>query len=139
MTHAAPSEIRLSASPRFLHPQTNGTLNECFPIWCWSSAMVKTSDSCKSAMPPVTTVRKTHIDVVYTDRLQDLSFDGMSNSDLCHDGNRDSFHDSLDHARVGLFVSSVPESGLEHTIRATPPSRLMFAGIRSNYQLSLYW
>ena len=42
---AAPSEIRLSASPRFLAPHTKGTLKVCLLMWCCSSAGVRTSDS----------------------------------------------------------------------------------------------
>ena len=48
----------------------------------------------------------THINVVNTDRLQDLGFDGVSNSDLGHDGDRDSLHDGPDHTGVRLLVSS---------------------------------
>lgn len=39
---AAPSAIRLRASPRSRHPQTNGALKLCLLIWCKSSAGVKT-------------------------------------------------------------------------------------------------
>ena len=40
---AAPSAIRLNASPRFRQPQTNGTLKSCFQTWLCSSAGVRTS------------------------------------------------------------------------------------------------
>lgn len=39
----APSEILLRASPRFLAPHTNGTLNLVLSIWCTSSAGDRTS------------------------------------------------------------------------------------------------
>src|SRR4051794_16389388 len=42
---AAPSEMRRSASPRSVAPQTNGTVNALFAMWCASSAGVSTSDS----------------------------------------------------------------------------------------------
>ena len=42
---AAPSAIRRSASPRFVQPQTNGTVNACLSTWCSRSAGVSTSDS----------------------------------------------------------------------------------------------
>ena len=40
---AAPSAIRRSASPRFLHPHTKGTLKLFLLMWFSSSAMVRTS------------------------------------------------------------------------------------------------
>ena len=40
---AAPSPILLKASPKFLHPQTKGTLKSCFQMWLCSSAGVRTS------------------------------------------------------------------------------------------------
>ena len=42
---AAPSEMRRSASPRFVQPQTNGTVNAHLSTWCAWSAGVSTSDS----------------------------------------------------------------------------------------------
>ena len=42
---AAPSPIRRSASPRFVAPQTNGTVNSHLSMWFSSSAGVSTSDS----------------------------------------------------------------------------------------------
>ena len=42
---AAPSPIRLSASPRLVAPHTNGTLNAHLSMWFASSAGVSTSDS----------------------------------------------------------------------------------------------
>ena len=42
---AAPSEIRRSASPRLVAPQTNGTVNAHLSMWWASSAGVSTSDS----------------------------------------------------------------------------------------------
>ena len=42
---AAPSEIRRSASPRFVQPQTNGTVNCHLSTWFSWSAGVSTSDS----------------------------------------------------------------------------------------------
>ncbi len=42
---AAPSPMRRSASPRFVAPQTNGTLNGHLSMWLASSAGVRTSDS----------------------------------------------------------------------------------------------
>ena len=42
---AAPSEIRRSASPRSVAPQTKGTVNSLLAMWCASSAGVSTSDS----------------------------------------------------------------------------------------------
>ena len=42
---AAPSEMRRSASPRSVAPQTNGTVNAHLAMWCASSAGVSTSDS----------------------------------------------------------------------------------------------
>jgi pyridoxal 5'-phosphate synthase subunit Pdx1 len=42
---AAPSPMRLNASPKFLQPQTNGIVKSCFQMWFDSSAGVKTSDS----------------------------------------------------------------------------------------------
>ena len=42
---AAPSEIRRSASPRSVAPQTNGTVNVDLAMWWDSSAGVSTSDS----------------------------------------------------------------------------------------------
>jgi hypothetical protein len=42
---AAPSEMRRSASPRFVAPHTNGTVNGCLSMWFASSAGVRTSDS----------------------------------------------------------------------------------------------
>ena len=41
----APSEMRRSASPRLVAPQTNGTVNAHLSTWCASSAGVSTSDS----------------------------------------------------------------------------------------------
>ena len=40
---AAPSEMRRSASPRFVAPQTNGTANAHLSMWLASSAGVSTS------------------------------------------------------------------------------------------------
>src|SRR4051794_26253765 len=40
---AAPSPMRRSASPRFVAPHTNGTLNAHLSMWCASSAGVSTS------------------------------------------------------------------------------------------------
>ena len=40
---AAPSAMRRSASPRFLHPHTKGTLKLFLLMWFSSSAMVRTS------------------------------------------------------------------------------------------------
>jgi hypothetical protein len=40
---AAPSEMRRSASPRFVHPQTNGTVNFHLSMWFAVSAGVSTS------------------------------------------------------------------------------------------------
>ena len=42
---AAPSPMRRSASPRFVAPHTNGTLNAHLSMWLASSAGVRTSDS----------------------------------------------------------------------------------------------
>ena len=42
---AAPSVMRRSASPRFVQPQTNGTVNSHLSTWCERSAGVSTSDS----------------------------------------------------------------------------------------------
>ena len=42
---AAPSEMRRSASPRSVAPQTNGTVNCDLAMWWASSAGVSTSDS----------------------------------------------------------------------------------------------
>ena len=42
---AAPSEIRRSASPRSVAPQTKGTVNSVLTMWWASSAGVSTSDS----------------------------------------------------------------------------------------------
>ena len=42
---AAPSPMRRSASPRFVAPQTNGTVNAHLSMWWASSAGVSTSDS----------------------------------------------------------------------------------------------
>ena len=42
---AAPSAIRRSASPRFVAPQTNGTVKFHLLMWFASSAGVRTSDS----------------------------------------------------------------------------------------------
>ena len=42
---AAPSAIRRSASPRFVQPQTKGTVNCHLSTWCSRSAGVSTSDS----------------------------------------------------------------------------------------------
>ena len=39
---AAPSAMRLKASPRSRQPHTNGTLKLCLLMWCMSSAGVKT-------------------------------------------------------------------------------------------------
>ena len=39
---AAPSEIRLSASPKSRAPHTNGTVNRCLSMWLSSSAVVST-------------------------------------------------------------------------------------------------
>jgi hypothetical protein len=60
----------------------------------------------------------------------------VTDSDLGHDGDGDSLHDLPDHTGVGLFVSGPLDPRITpHTIRATPPSRLMLAGIRSDNQL----
>ena len=48
---AAPSFMRRSASPRFLHPHTNGILNFFLSMWCSSSAGVSTSDSSTMSAP----------------------------------------------------------------------------------------
>ena len=40
---AAPSQMRRSASPRFVAPHTNGTVNAHLSTWCASSAGVSTS------------------------------------------------------------------------------------------------
>ena len=40
---AAPSAIRRSASPRFVQPQTNGTVNSLLSMWFAMSAGVSTS------------------------------------------------------------------------------------------------
>ena len=42
---AAPSAMRRSASPRFVAPQTNGTVKSHLSTWCSRSAGVSTSDS----------------------------------------------------------------------------------------------
>jgi hypothetical protein len=39
--------------------------------------------------------------------LQDLSLDSVTDSDLCHDGDGDSLHDSSDHTGVGLILVHV--------------------------------
>jgi len=39
---AAPSAMRLKASPRSRQPHTNGTLKLCLLMWCMSSAGVST-------------------------------------------------------------------------------------------------
>ncbi len=39
----APSEMRLSASPRLVAPHTNGTVKPHLSTWCASSAGVSTS------------------------------------------------------------------------------------------------
>ena len=39
----APSEMRRSASPRLVAPQTNGTVNAHLSMWWASSAGVRTS------------------------------------------------------------------------------------------------
>ena len=81
-------------------------------------------------------IRVTHINVINTDRLQDLSLDSVTDSDLCHDGDGDSLHNSSDHTGVGLILARFHNMvRVERTIRATPPSRLMFAGIRSDCKL----
>lgn len=60
----------------------------------------------------------------------------MTDSDLCHDGDGDSLHDSSDHTGVGLILAKFRNMvRVERTIRATPPSRLMLAGIRSDCKL----
>ena len=41
----APSLMRRSASPRFVAPQTKGTVKRHLSMWCASSAGVRTSDS----------------------------------------------------------------------------------------------
>jgi hypothetical protein len=47
----------------------------------------------------------TNIDVVNSDSLEDLGLDSVADSDLGHNGDGDSVHDLLDHARVALSVS----------------------------------
>mmetsp|Transcript_103400 Transcript_103400/g.277943 ORF Transcript_103400/g.277943 Transcript_103400/m.277943 type:complete len:241 (+) Transcript_103400:761-1483(+) len=47
----APSAMRRSASPRFLHPHTKGTLNLFLLTWLWWSATVRTSLSSMQSMP----------------------------------------------------------------------------------------
>ena len=48
---AAPSEIRRSASPRFVAPQTKGTAKPHLSMWYSSSAGVSTSDSSMKSTP----------------------------------------------------------------------------------------
>lgn len=74
----------------------------------------------------------THINVIHADVLQDLGLDRVSDPDLGHDGDGHGGHDLSDHTWVRLRVSTEPSlSSNWLTIRATPPSRRMFAGIRS--------
>lgn len=79
----------------------------------------------------------TCIDVVDADSLEDLGLDKVADPDLCHNRDGHGVHDLLDHAGVALrrqYLAVHTPQGYEVwrlTIRATPPSRRMLAGIRS--------
>jgi len=53
--------------------------------------------------------------------LQDLSLDSVTDSDLCHDGDRDSRHDISDHTGVGLILVNVTKvvGGAYHSCDTT--------------------
>jgi hypothetical protein len=90
------------------------------------------------------------IDVVHTNGLEDLSLCKVSDTDLGHDGDRDSLHDVLDELRVGLErVREVESTKLvsvdaaarrwvaeRRTIRATPPSFRINEGIFSRTMMA---
>ena len=83
---AAPSPIRRSASPRFVAPHTNGTLNAHLSMWLRLVG------------------RRQHlglVDVVDLERLQHLRLDEVADARLGHhrDGHR--LLDAADHLRVG--------------------------------------
>jgi hypothetical protein len=70
---AAPSEIRLSASPRWRQPHTNGTLNDHLSL----------------------------VDEVDLERFEHLSLGKMPDATLGHHRDRHRLFDPLDHVRVG--------------------------------------
>ncbi|CAB4613983.1 unannotated protein [freshwater metagenome] len=99
----APSETRRRASPRFVAPQTNGTVNANLSMWCVSSAGVKTSDSSMKSTP-----RASRIWASTKCPIRTLAITGM--------------------VTAALMPSIISGS----LIRATPPSRRMSAGTRSS-------
>ena len=82
---AAPSEMRRSASPRFVAPHTKGTVKGHLSMWYASSAGVSTSDSSMKSTP---------------ERLQHLRLGEVPDAGLGHDRDRDGLDDPLDQHRV---------------------------------------
>ena len=60
--------------------------------------------------------RRTHVNVVHPDGLQDLCLDRVSDANLRHDGDRDGLHDLFDHPRIRLYSLSCYQQD-------TPPRR----------------
>ena len=100
---AAPSEMRRSASPRFVQPQTNGTVNFHLSMWC-----------CRVR-------RRQHlalVDVVDLERLEDLRLDEVADARLGHHRDRHGLLDLADlvrvgHARDAAFGADVGGDALE--------------------------
>ena len=83
---AAPSAIRRSASPRFVAPQTNGTVKPHLSTW-WA-----------------TSAGRQHlglVDVVDLERLQDLRLGEVADPALGHHRDAHRLLDLADHPRVG--------------------------------------
>ena len=99
---AAPSEIRRSASPRFVAPQTKGTEKPHLSMWYASSAGVRTSDSSMKSTP-----RLWRTWASAKCPMRALAMTGMV---------------------TAAWIPSISSGSL---MRATPPSRRMSAGTRS--------
>ena len=100
---AAPSEIRRSASPRFVAPQTNGTVKGHLSMWYASSAGVSTSDSSTKSTP--------------------------SDCSTCASAKCPMRALAMTGIVTASMICSISSGSL---IRATPPSRRMSAGTRSS-------
>ena len=96
---AAPSEIRRSASPRFVAPHTKGTVKGHLSMWYASSAGVSTSDSSMKSTPSdCSTCASAKCP------MRALAMTGM------------------------VTASMIPSISSGSLMRATPPSRRMSAG-----------
>ncbi|OQA22472.1 MAG: hypothetical protein BWY60_00228 [Actinobacteria bacterium ADurb.Bin346] len=100
---AAPSPILLKASPRFVAPQTNGTLKSHLFTWCLSSAGVRTS---------LSSIKSTPID-----------------SSICASAKWPIRHFAITGIETASIIFMIISGS---AILATPPAALMSAGTLSS-------